>query len=119
MGTVVTVLEHQGVWGRVELQDGREGWMALSYLITREQLNDASTTIETGAGKLTTDEFAALLQQRVRDAVGFSVPVESAAQMVDRAIFTETSQSTLETQLRELQTGIARVQNRSGMTTSN
>jgi Flp pilus assembly secretin CpaC len=119
MGTVVTVLEHQGVWGRVELQDGREGWMALSYLITREQLNDASTTIDTGAGKLTTDEFAALLQQRVRDAVGFSVPVESAAQMVDRAIFTETSQSTLETQLRELQTGIARVQNRSGMTTSN
>jgi len=105
MGTVLTVLGHQGVWAEVQLQDGREGWMALSYLVTREQLNDASSVIDTGAGgRITSDEFAMRLSERP-EGVG-----NSNSYMVRRSTLAESSQTQLEAQLQQLQAGLARVQ---------
>ncbi|MEE8367059.1 MAG: SH3 domain-containing protein, partial [Thermoanaerobaculia bacterium] len=108
MGTVVTVLEHQGVWARVRLQNGQEGWMAISYLISREQLNDASSTIDTGAGGMVTaDEFANLLLQRRPTRIGMTARPTQLASKLNRA---EVSQTALEAQLQELQAGISRAE---------
>ena len=87
--------------------------MALSYLITRDQLNDAGTTIDTGAGKVTADEFAMLLSQRRRQLGGRD------PRAIERTAQAETSQAALEAQLGGLQAGIRRLQAQAAGTSSN
>lgn len=82
--------------------------MAVSYLISREQLNDASSTIDTGAGGMVTaDEFANLLLQRRPTRISMTARPTRLASKVNQA---ELGQAELEAQLQELRAGISRVE---------